>query len=55
MPEILHASNRKRKSTGHVIIVKIKNMKIGETGELRRESTVEDIVGKVKETERIKR
>jgi ribosomal protein L10 len=55
MTKKTHFSNRKWKSTSHVVIVEIKNLKIEEIRELRRKSTIEDIVGEVKVTKRNER
>jgi hypothetical protein len=51
MTEIRKLRHRKRKRSGHIVIVEIKNFKILQLRKLGRKSSVEDIVGKVKITE----
>jgi hypothetical protein len=48
MTEIRKLRHRKRKRSGHIVIVEIKNFKILQLRKLGRKSSIEDIVRKVK-------
>lgn len=51
MPEIRHLGHDEREFPGHVIVIKVEDLKILELGKLGRKSAVEHIVRKVEESE----
>lgn len=46
-----HFRHNERQIPSHVVVVEVKNLEVLELRELRREGAVEDIVGKVEESE----
>lgn len=51
MTEIGHLSDDKREVSGHVVVIQVEDLKILEMRKVRRESVIEDIVGKVEKSE----